>query len=50
MRARKNPMSFVTPGFDDPKKNRSSVTSANVAWAAYSPVVWRNYLCLFVRI
>ena len=50
MWARKNPMSFVTPGFDDPKKNRSSVTSANVARAAYSPVDWRCYLCFFVRI
>ena len=50
MWARKNPMSFVTPGFDDLKKNRSSVTSANMARAAYSPVDRRNYLCLFVRI
>jgi hypothetical protein len=50
MRARKNPMSLVTPGFDDPKKNRSSVTNANAARAAYSPVDWRNYLRLFVRI
>ena len=47
---RKNPMPFLrhrvwlSPWF------RPSVTSANVARAAYSPVGWRNYLCLFVRI
>ena len=51
MRARKNPVSLalVTPGFGNPVETQSSVTNANTA-RAYSPVDWRNYLCLLVRI
>ena len=51
VRARKNPVSLalVTPGFGNPVETQSSVTNANTA-RAYSPVDWRNYLCLLVRI
>jgi len=43
-------MPFCDTGFGYPLGFRPSVTSANVARAAYSPVDRRHYLCLFVRI
>ncbi len=48
VRAIKNPASRVTPGFANPVKTQSSVTSANAA-RVYWPVEWQHYPCLIVR-